>query len=303
MYFCNYYLWGKMKNLWTRILTAAIAAPIGIALMYFGGIAFIVGILIISIACTYEYLRMFKNIGVMTQQLMAIISNVVLLSVFSFNLLLYGLQFASLTLLFAMIAFNMAIMIFALFRETKHPLSAFPAVISSQLYITFPFLCLIVLRFIHTTQLEFVDANYSFLDDSNAFLFILSVFASIWTNDSMAYFGGSLFGKHPLYPSVSPKKTWEGSICGFLFGTAVFVFFGMRFFNFDLPHLLVLGVLINSISQIGDLFESKLKRHSGIKDSSNLLPGHGGFLDRFDGVLFVMPAVLLYILVMFFLTT
>ncbi len=298
----NFEVW-NMKNLWVRVLTAALGLPLIIGLFYFGGIPFIIAILAISIACTIEYLSFFKNIGVRTQQTMAIISNMALIGVFSFSLMQYGLQFAGLTLLMVMIALNLTMMIIALFKGDKNLLSAFPAVISSQLYITFAFICLIVLRFIHTTKLGFIDANYSILDNSNAFYFVLSIFVAIWANDSFAYFGGLTYGKHALYPAVSPKKTWEGSITGFIFGSVSFVIMGKIFFQFPMYHLIILGAIINIITQVGDLFESKLKRHSGVKDSSKLLPGHGGFLDRFDGVLFVMPAVLLYILILFFVTS
>lgn len=289
-----------MKDLRKRILTAAVAAPVGAGLIYIGGIPFIVGVILISIVCTYEYLHMFKNIGIKSQYFMAIISNVILLSVFSFTLLNQGLKFASLALLCAMIVLDFAIMVNDLFRESKHPLSTFPAVISSQLYITFSFLCLITLRFIDGSGHEFIPGGYGALENPTSAFLILTVFVSIWTNDSMAYFGGSIFGKHPLYPSVSPKKTWEGAISGFIFGTAGFVGLGMLYLDFPLLHLIVLGALINIICQIGDLFESKLKRHSGLKDSSNLLPGHGGFLDRLDGVIFVMPTVLMFVLIVSF---
>jgi len=123
---------------------------------------------------------------------------------------------------------------------------------------------------------------------------VLAFFIGVWTNDTMAYVCGRLFGKHKLYPSVSPNKTIEGFVGGVLFsGLALSIF---AYFNDALTwQISVLGLLIGVSSTLGDLFESFLKRHFGVKDSGNILPGHGGILDRFDGVLFAAPISYLYL--------
>lgn len=115
--------------------------------------------------------------------------------------------------------------------------------------------------------------------------------------DTFAYFAGRAFGKHKLYPEVSPKKTWEGSVGGLFGGVFVTIVFGSLFLVPELPiiHAVILGVVGSAFGQVGDLVESMLKRGFGVKDSGNLLPGHGGMLDRVDGLLFVAPAVYYYV--------
>jgi phosphatidate cytidylyltransferase len=118
---------------------------------------------------------------------------------------------------------------------------------------------------------------------------LLFMFVTIWGNDTGAYFIGSLLGKTPLAPKISPKKTVEGALGGLVVGVLAGVGFGLVF---RLPlSILVLSLLIGIVGQIGDLFESLLKRGAGVKDSGWILPGHGGVLDRFDSAMLSLPLV------------
>lgn len=125
----------------------------------------------------------------------------------------------------------------------------------------------------------------------------LSVLFMIWINDTMAYLTGSLIGKTPLSP-ISPKKTIEGTAGGVLFTIVFAVFFGIYYPDNTLSiwAWLILGFIVGIFGNMGDLFESFLKRKAGIKDSGNILPGHGGMLDRLDSLLFVFPIVYVFIL-------
>jgi phosphatidate cytidylyltransferase len=117
--------------------------------------------------------------------------------------------------------------------------------------------------------------------------------AIAFLSDTGAYAFGRLWGKHKLYPAVSPGKTWEGSLGGLVGANVATLGFGSAFLLPELAvgHAVVLGVLGSLAGQVGDLFESMLKRSHGVKDSGNLLPGHGGMLDRVDALLFVGPVV------------
>lgn len=121
-----------------------------------------------------------------------------------------------------------------------------------------------------------------------------------WAGDSAAYYVGRAIGKHKLAPSVSPGKTWEGTIGSIVLGTIV----GAAYLHYVHPVVLApwaviaLPCVVNIAGQIGDLAESALKRGAGAKDSGTLLPGHGGFLDRMDGSLFAFPAVYLFLLIL-----
>ncbi len=114
--------------------------------------------------------------------------------------------------------------------------------------------------------------------------------ASIWINDTMAYLVGSFIGKTPLSP-ISPKKTWEGTIGGAILAVLVVCTAGYYWGHFPLSTLLIVSITASITGTLGDLFESKLKRMANVKDSGSFMPGHGGFLDRFDSLLFANTAV------------
>ncbi len=125
---------------------------------------------------------------------------------------------------------------------------------------------------------------------------IAAILASIWICDTAAYFGGLGLGKHKLLERVSPKKTWEGAILGFVFAVATMIVareFVLEYLG--LVDAIILGVIVGVFGQLGDLVESRFKRDAGVKDSSAIIPGHGGVYDRFDSLVFVAPIAYLYI--------
>jgi phosphatidate cytidylyltransferase len=122
------------------------------------------------------------------------------------------------------------------------------------------------------------------------------VFASIWVCDSAAYFAGRAFGRHRLFERVSPKKSWEGAVAGFVGAVAAFVVGKVIALPYlGLAEAVFCGVIVGVFGQVGDLAESLLKRDAGVKDSSSLIPGHGGILDRFDSLMFVSPLLFFYL--------
>jgi phosphatidate cytidylyltransferase len=129
---------------------------------------------------------------------------------------------------------------------------------------------------------------------------MLLLFAVVWIGDTAAMFGGKAFGRTPLAPLISPKKTNEGAIAGLLGSIAAAFILQCSLFT-DLPRLHVLGAsfLMAVSAQLGDLAESLLKRAAGTKDSSRLIPGHGGVLDRVDGLLFAFPVLYIYLLFLY----
>ena len=121
-------------------------------------------------------------------------------------------------------------------------------------------------------------------------IYVWLIFIISFMTDTFAYFSGYLFGKHKLIPSISPKKTIEGSIGGILGSTICCVIFGY-IFKLDITHMILVGSIGSIVAQFGDLFASAIKRYVGIKDYGKLIPGHGGILDRFDSVILVAPFV------------
>ncbi len=156
--------------------------------------------------------------------------------------------------------------------------------IAGYIYISIPIACMISFRF---SGNYFVGTDFNF--DMGLFVPVLLI-ATIWINDTMAYIVGSLFGKTPL-TKISPKKTWEGTIGGALLAMTVISIVAYFLFNANIFSTLIFTGITVIFATLGDLFESKLKRLANVKDSGNFLPGHGGFLDRFDSLLFAAPAI------------
>ena len=130
----------------------------------------------------------------------------------------------------------------------------------------------------------FLSIANIFYTDTETLLILLTIFVAIWANDTGAYLAGSTFGRHKLFPSVSPKKSWEGFFGGLI---AAVIVSGLLL-GWEQSYL---GVFISIAATWGDLFESMIKRSVGVKDSGNIIPGHGGILDRIDSLLFTLPAV------------
>lgn len=131
---------------------------------------------------------------------------------------------------------------------------------------------------------------------NNGFTWLLPIIliASIWINDTMAYIVGSFIGKTP-FSSISPKKTWEGTIGGALLAVIVVTFSAHAAFDVPYTNAAFIAAIAAVTGTAGDLLESKIKRLAGVKDSGNLMPGHGGFMDRFDSLLVALPFVCLYV--------
>ncbi len=178
-----------------------------------------------------------------------------------------------------------------LYLKGKDPINNWAYTMLSQLYIALPFSTINVLAFPQA-------GHYSFI-------LPLSVFLFLWTNDTGAYCVGSLLGKHKLFPRISPGKSWEGSIGGGLLviGVAVLIWYLLsqtqqhtqQHSDLGVLQWAGLGLTVVIFGTWGDLVESLFKRTLGIKDSGNILPGHGGMLDRFDSSLLAIPAAVIYL--------
>lgn len=164
-----------------------------------------------------------------------------------------------------------------------------------MVYVGIGFSHLVSLRFLQAEQ--WIHTPWARLQVGEAYLWL--AFLGTWASDTFAYFVGSLLGKHKLCPSVSPGKTIEGALGG-LSGSILFVALLGMLFQVPLIHGIVLGLLVGLAAPLGDLAESGLKRFCGVKDSGQLLPGHGGILDRFDSILFAVPAVYYYTQIILF---
>lgn len=174
-----------------------------------------------------------------------------------------------------------------LYLKSEHALNNWAYTMMSQMYVALPFASLNILAY----QPE---ASYS-IGVAYAGMLPLSVFVFLWASDSGAYCFGSLFGRHKLFPRISPNKSWEGSVGGGLVAVAASQIFACFEPSLGRWEWLGLSLTVVIFGTWGDLVESLLKRQLRIKDSGNILPGHGGMLDRFDSSLLAIPASVIYL--------
>lgn len=178
------------------------------------------------------------------------------------------------------------LLISELYKKQPNPINNWAYSMMSQVYIALSFALLNVLAY-HTTTTDGTPQYNPILP--------FSIFIFNWVNDTGAYCTGMLFGKHRLFERISPKKSWEGSIGGAVFSIVAAIVMAHFFTFLSLGAWIGLGLTVVVFGTWGDLTESLLKRTLGIKDSGNILPGHGGMLDRFDSTLMAVPAAVVYL--------
>ncbi len=266
-----------------RFLSAVVAIPVLVLLFLKGGSSLnFYFFLMLTVLGTVEYFQMaipndpgLRNVGIVSATIVYLGSGLVEL---------YGLPVevatASMFLAFSLPAF------WLLFHPDPIP------TVGQRFGLTVLGILYVPVLFLFFPRLVGLNAA----DDGSL---LLALFAIVWANDTGAYFSGKLLGRHKFYERISPKKTWEGSIGGALFGlVCLYLFNGWLSLNWSIPQMVVAGIAVGYVGQLGDLIESMLKRSFGIKDSGSLIPGHGGVLDRFDALLFGAP-VLYYFAVIF----
>lgn len=175
-------------------------------------------------------------------------------------------------------------LLIAIFDKGKHTIATVGATLAGIAFIAVP-LSLLASLILLGDKLQGISGSE----------FVLMFLVILWIYDSAAYLIGSLIGKHKLYVRLSPGKTWEGILGGIVFGILAAWGISTVYTQIPLFHWLGIALITMVLGTLGDLCESMLKRHAGVKDSGKLLPGHGGILDRFDAVLMSAPAIYLYI--------
>lgn len=192
---------------------------------------------------------------------------------------LYASGIACFTLFSIYGMYVVAIVIYELYRANTNPVNNWAYFIMGQVFIAIPFSLLNYILYINAFQP----------------LVLLAVFVTIWVNDTGAYLVGITFGKHRLFERVSPKKSWEGFIGGAVFALISGYVFSIFIPEISLVNWLVFSEIIVIFGTFGDLIESLLKRTANLKDSGNVIPGHGGLLDRFDSMLLAAPVILMFL--------
>ncbi len=271
----------------TRILTAIVFVAVMLGGLYGGLYPFVALFILITALCLWEFIGMtlvaqnptnirhYKIAGTIMGVLPVLITAI-------YKLGITGDPFVFLkkaTIL--SIPFVFLIFIRELFANTKEPFTNLAHLFLGMFYVGLPMSMLILVGIEGDTYLPNT---------------IFGILLLTWANDSGAYLIGSKIGKTPLFPRISPNKTWEGSIGGAITTIAAGFLLSMVFPEQSRFNWLVIAGLTAVFGSIGDLIESMLKRSKGVKDSGSFLPGHGGFLDRFDAFIFVVPFVAAFLL-------
>ncbi len=265
-----------MSELGKRIAFGVVAAPIFVGILWLGGWAFKAMVLAIVVMIQLEMTNMLRKAGF----------HVFMLLAFAINVLILSSSITDTLLPFLAVVFIWLITLVVLFPEITRAFYGLMSTLFIGLYAPVGFLFLILMRETMTDYVGFVLA--------------FTVILMVWGSDIFAYFIGKNFGKNLLAPAISPKKTWEG-VFGGLLGALVALllcWFFLPGFPFEILVMLPLALIVCIAGPFGDLLASRLKRAVDLKDSSGLLPGHGGFLDRFDAMIAVLPAAYIYLFLM-----
>lgn len=267
-----------MNNFLSRTLTGIVFVLIMAGALWLGQVSFFVLFLLIIAGSMIEFYRLEEKKDLQPLKSLGISLGVVffILTFFHASGQIENLWLGMSVLLFLLPA------IAEIFRKKSNPSNA-ASLLTGIVYIG---------GLLSTANYIVFDPLYSANYSSTL---ILGIFFIIWINDTMAYVIGKYLGTHKLIQRISPKKTWEGTLAGLLFSILAAAGFAQFTPVIDTFHAFGLGGIISVAANLGDLFESSLKRSAGQKDSGKLLPGHGGILDRFDAAIFAIPFAFLYL--------
>jgi phosphatidate cytidylyltransferase len=276
-----------LNTFFRRTLTGAWIVIFILGGFWLHPISFFLTGLVLVIGTQYEYYLMIKNNGVKPQMLAGIITGI---TVYTLSTLI-ARGAVSKKLFLVLIPMMLIMMVFELYRKQDKPFDSLAHTFFPVLYIVVPFSMFPFAAFSRT-------GLNSLLPHENIIFspgIIIGFFILLWANDSGAYLTGMAFGSHKLMERISPKKTWEGFIGGLIIASIAAWFLSDWLGVVNKIHWVVISIIVSVAGTYGDLIESMLKRSTGVKDSGTIMPGHGGFLDRFDSTIVSFPLVYLFI--------
>lgn len=264
----------NINNTLIRIIVSVIAIPVIVVAGYFGKLYFLSFVLLISCVSFFEFSQLSIRKGIFANLFIGEISVIVIILNFYFNWI---------TPVVLLLTISIVLMFFELWKNKGSALQNISSSFFGIIYLGLFPATLIGIREIYP---DYTQGGY----------LIVSIFTGIWLCDSAAMFVGMLIGKHKIFPRVSPNKSWEGTIAGFVLGLTSMIISKLIVLDFlNWNDVVIIGIIIGALGQIGDFVESLIKRDVDVKDSSNIIPGHGGLMDRFDSLFFVAPLIFTYL--------
>ena len=276
-----------MKNLVIRAITGAVYVLALVGCTVWGPQSAFIFFALVAAGCVYEFgTIMNKHYEAETNRPLSAIAAFILCSA----VWQYQIGYGDYVKMFALYGFTLLyIIVSELYRQADNPIRNWALAFASQIYIALPF-----------SLLPFVSTRYDAVENvmQYGWIYALAIFVFLWTDDTGAYLVGSLFGRYvpyKLFPRISPKKSWIGSLGGVMLTIIAAAVIEHYAAGLPLWQWIGLALTVCVFGTWGDLVESLIKRQVGIKDSGKILPGHGGFLDRFDSALLAIPGAVIYL--------
>lgn len=264
-----------------RILTAFIGIPIAVYVINYGEWLFATAVLVLTLLAWHEFYTMLQN-----KSIKVFYSLGILINIFILGCAWLGNSEEVVIVIFIS---TLLAMLKIVTSGTKFTVVDAAFSLLGISYIGMSFAHLILLRY--TDSSVYLMTSWGELSAGAAYVWL--AFVGTWASDTFAFFIGSYFGRHKLCLTISPNKTIEGALGGMLGSIIAIVILGILF-KLPISHSAIMGILVGIAAPVGDLVESAIKRFAEVKDSGQILPGHGGILDRFDSILFTVPTIYYY---------
>lgn len=263
-------------NLTQRIITALIGAPLLLGSMYYSPYSFWILMLALTVLTQYEFYKLLGMSGSLPLKIYGTFCGALIVCL-TFFIESFKIGFQFYYIMVPMLTLTFFIKLYR--KKDTRPFENLGYTFLGIIYVALPFALV--------NELAFLDHVFQPL-------LPIGVLLILWVNDSGAYFSGRLLGKRKLFERISPKKTWEGFVGGAVFALIASFFYAKYSQILDTTQWMCIAAIIVITGTLGDLVESLFKRSIAIKDSGSIIPGHGGFLDRFDGLLLSMPFIVTF---------
>lgn len=267
----------KLSNLQQRIVTGLSGAALLVTGIWYSDWSYFAVFAVIAMLSLSEFYKLVALAGISVGKKTGTIGGVLLFT----GIFLLEKGYMGSVFLFLIFPYLFLLFAIILFQSIERPFEKMAYTLLGIFYVTVPFSLL--------TMVAFHSGEYTPE-------IVFGILIIIWGNDIGGYIAGVTMGRHKLYARISPKKTWEGTLGGVMLGLSASVVLSLFFDSWTTFTWIAVASIIVVFGSLGDLIESMLKRSFSIKDSGTFIPGHGGFLDRFDGLIFALPFVATYVI-------